>query len=225
MSWTASPSILSAASNICAWTLQARSQVGWRLMVASSAKTRRPRASAVALGPIFLAEETKASIAAAGEEAAGAPGGSVLERSFLSVMRDHARASFRAFRGRLQQPAPAKARRSVQRQAGRRATRLLPGADGAAVDADVAQLIAEGNEIALADLELERDLVVGRVLDLGRREAIEGGRHLGVGEGDRHGAEHGRELIVELAGVEVAHLDEVAVGVLAHLVAPVQAFR
>src|SRR5215218_5479517 len=89
MSWTASPPIVSAASNICAWTLQARSQVGWRLMVASSAKTRRPRASAVALGPIFFAEETKASIAAAGEEAAGAPGVSVLERSFLSVMRDH----------------------------------------------------------------------------------------------------------------------------------------
>src|SRR6186713_2087039 len=103
MSWTASPPILPAASNICAWTLQARSQVGWRLMVASSAKTRRPRASAVALGPIFRAEETKASIAAAGEETAGAPDVSVLERSFLSVMRDHARASFRAFRGCLQQ--------------------------------------------------------------------------------------------------------------------------
>src|SRR3954466_4422542 len=89
MSWTASPPIVSAASNICAWTLQARSQVGWRLMVASSAKTRRPRASAVALGPIFLAEETKASIAAAGDDATGAAGLSVLERSFFSVMRDH----------------------------------------------------------------------------------------------------------------------------------------
>src|SRR3954451_16927623 len=118
MSWTASPPIVSAASNICAWTLQARSQVGWRLIVASSAKTRRPRASAVALGPIFRAEETKASIAAAGEEPAGVPRVSALERSFLSVMRDHARASFRAFRGRLQQAAPAKAA-SVQRQAGR----------------------------------------------------------------------------------------------------------
>src|SRR3954468_24865181 len=124
MSWTASPPIVSAASNICAWTLQARSQVGWRLMVASSAKTRRPRASAVALGPIFRAEETKASITAAGEEVAGGLGDSALERSFLSVMRDHARASFRAFRGRLQQRAPAKAgcaQCSVRRGAVRRA--------------------------------------------------------------------------------------------------------
>src|SRR5215216_2006982 len=88
MSWTARPPILSAASNISAWTLQARSQVGWRLIVASSAKTRRPRSSAVALGPIFLAADTKASIAAAGEDA-GAAGILAEAGSFLSVMRDH----------------------------------------------------------------------------------------------------------------------------------------
>src|SRR4051794_33150220 len=118
-------------------------------MVASSAKTRRPRPSAVALGPIFLAADTKASIAAAGEDA-GAAGILAEAGSFLSVMRDHGSAQHFVLSGAAcNSPRRGRAGGSVQGQARHAVASPLPGADRAPVDADVLQPVAQGDEVAL----------------------------------------------------------------------------
>ncbi len=72
--------------------------------------------------------------------------------------------------------------------------------------------------------EFEAGLVVLLGLAFRCHMSLVSGRHLRVGERDRHGAEDGGEFLVEITGLEIAHLDEVAVRVFANLVTPVPAF-
>src|SRR5262249_12464732 len=67
-----SPPTAAASRNMSACSWQAVSQVGWRLMVASSAKISRPRAPAAVDGARLFTCARKASISERVETAAGA---------------------------------------------------------------------------------------------------------------------------------------------------------
>src|SRR5215470_19457882 len=66
-----SPPMLAASRNISACNVQAVSQVGWRLIVASSAKISRPRAPRAVEGPRARTCSMKLSISGFDETGAG----------------------------------------------------------------------------------------------------------------------------------------------------------
>src|SRR5882757_2770488 len=86
-----------ASRNMSACNAQAESQVGCRLMVASSAKTSRPRLPAVTAGPSDFTRSRKASISGRDEAGAGVWVLSLLMRPVYTVSKRAARA--RALRG------------------------------------------------------------------------------------------------------------------------------
>src|SRR3712207_3438474 len=106
---------------------------------------------------------------------------------------------------------------SVQ-HAGRHAAVTLalpfPGADRHVVDAGIMETVAQVDEVALRCLEIDLDPVFLRGFQLRGGEALESCRHLGIGERHGHGPENRRELFIEVASDEIAHLYEIPVGML-----------
>src|SRR5215467_12741314 len=66
-----SPPMPAASRNMSAWSAQAESQVGWRLIVASSAKISRPRCPVAVAGPSACTFSIKVSISGLVETGAG----------------------------------------------------------------------------------------------------------------------------------------------------------
>jgi hypothetical protein len=83
----------------------------------------------------------------------------------------------------------------------------IPGFQGAAVQACVVQTVAQVDEVAFAELKLERNLFVLYIFEFGRGITVESRRHGRIGESDRHRAKDGGELLVQIARLKVAHLD------------------
>src|SRR5215831_16309489 len=78
------PPTLAASRNISACNVQAVSQVGWRLIVASSAKISRPRAPLAVDGPSARTFSMKLSISGFGETGAGVCRPSFLMKKFYT---------------------------------------------------------------------------------------------------------------------------------------------
>jgi hypothetical protein len=78
--------------------------------------------------------------------------------------------------------------------------------------------------MALGCFDVEFDLLVFGMFEFRSGVSLVCGRHLGIGKGDGKRAENGGEFLVQLARSQIAHLDKIAVVMLADLVTPVPAF-
>src|SRR5215213_7285276 len=232
-SCTDNPPIPAAVANISPCTPQARSHVGWRLIVASSANTSLGRAAPVARGASRFAWSRKDSIRP--------PVAAACVMSFLSLMRHHVaidpalvNAGRRAWGSRgpywperktTARPERAAEARSVQDPGDRLGGLSFPGLRGNAVHAGIPKAIAQVDEVPLGRFEIDLDLVVLDGFELRGRVALESCRHFGIGKGDGHGPEDRGEFVVQIARLEIAHLDEIPIRMLTDLVTPVPAFR
>src|SRR3954447_3600394 len=102
---------------------------------------------------------------------------------------------------------------------------LLPGDQHDCGHALVAEPTAEVRIKVLLCLELGELLLRVVAGDAGRGIAVEAGRHLGIGERDRGGAEELRVVVVDRARIEAARPDEIAFAALENLVTEALSFR
>src|SRR5262249_31196812 len=189
--WTSSPPIAPASANMSACRRQAVSQVGCRLMVASSAKTSRPRWPAAVAGSRLLTWARKASMSegddtGAGRWSAGFAGAGVLTgRSFgigtlpsPSIGRGTIRwrcQRRRAMCPNVREPAGSVAENVVQLKRTRRRRRPFGSCCSAATAAFVDRQLERGEQ--RLDLLLRGDVrhagpgTEGRLV-----EAVEGGQ-------------------------------------------------